>query len=268
MSDKKTEVVVIGAGPGGYAAAFYAADLGKKVILIDADSDKKLGGVCLNRGCIPSKALLNATKLLSEKDKHSHRGISFDTPKIDLKKMRQWKDGIIQKLSSGVSQLAKARGVTVIHGKALFDDSHTVRVETAKGQQFISFEYAIVAVGSKPAIPASFDLGAKRIMTSTKALEIEDIPKDFLVIGGGYIGMELGTVYANLGSNVTVVEALSSILMGADPDLARPVMTLAKKAFKEVLLNTKVVKLSTHQKKIEVVMETNGTWIIIGKGPN
>jgi len=248
----KTEVVVLGAGPGGYAAAFYASDKGKKVILIE--SEARLGGVCLNRGCIPSKALLHATKLITEAKESHERGITFGEPQIQLDKMRAWKESILDKLGNGIRALSQSRNVEVMAGKALFEDSKTIRVETPEGQKFIQFDDAIIAVGSKPALPALFDLGNKRIMTSTEALEIEDIPENLLVIGGGYIGMELGTVYAALGSRVVVAEALDNILMGADPDLARPVMKYAQKHFQEVRLKARVDKLSTLGKQVKVNM--------------
>jgi dihydrolipoamide dehydrogenase len=256
MEPIKTEIVVVGAGPGGYAAAFYAADKGKKVILLERE--KRLGGVCLNRGCIPSKALLQATKMIVETREAAHRGITFDSPKLDLEKLRAWKNSIVQKLSQGIAGLAQKRGVQVIHGRGHFEDSHTLRVETEAGQQFIQYEKAIVAVGSKPALPKAFDLGNPRVMTSTEALEIEEVPEDLLVIGGGYIGMELGTVYANLGSKVVVLEALDTILAGADPDLVRPVMKFAEKNFRETRFKTKVTKMATKGKKIQVITEIDG----------
>ncbi len=256
MDPIKTEIVVVGAGPGGYAAAFYAADLGKKVLLIERD--KRLGGVCLNRGCIPSKALLHATHQITSARESDHRGITFAAPTVDLAKLRAWKESILTKLGSGVAQLAKMRNVQVIQGKAYFEGSQTLRVENEQGQQFVNFDTAIVAVGSLPALPKAFDLGNPRVMTSTEALEIEDIPEHLLVVGGGYIGMEMGTVYAALGSKVTVVEALDNILAGADPDLARPVVAAAKKAFKEIRLKARVNKMSTVGKQIKVEMEFDG----------
>jgi dihydrolipoamide dehydrogenase len=275
MDPIKTEIVVIGAGPGGYAAAFYAADLGKKVILIE--QDKKLGGVCLNRGCIPSKALLHATHALTLAKESEHRGITFTKPGIDLNKLRTWKDSVISKLSGGVAQLAKLRGVEVWTGRGYFEGSNTLRVETNEGQKFITYEQAILAVGSKAAMPKAFDLGNPRVMTSTEALEVEDIPENLLVVGGGYIGMELGTVYATLGSKVTLVEALDGILLGADPDLARPVVGYASKNFKEVRLKTKVGKMSTVGKQIKVELESDGkkteelfdrVLVAVGRKPN
>ena len=202
MKQIETEIVVVGAGPGGYAAAFYAADKGKRVIMVERE--KRLGGVCLTVGCIPSKALLHAAKLISEAEESGFRGIHFAKPKIDLNQMRAWKDGIVAKLSGGVASLAKTRGVEVIYGRGYFEDSRTLRVETEQGQKFIRFGKAIVATGSKAALPPAFDLGNKRIMTSTEALEVEEIPDELLIVGGGYIGMELGTVYRTLGSTVVV----------------------------------------------------------------
>jgi dihydrolipoamide dehydrogenase len=256
MDPIKTEIVVLGAGPGGYAAAFYAADLGKKVLLIERD--KRLGGVCLNRGCIPSKALLHATHQITSARESDHRGITFTAPTVDLAKLRVWKESILTKLGAGVAQLAKMRNVQVIQGKAYFEGSQTLRVENEQGQQFVNFETAIVAVGSLPALPKAFDLGNPRIMTSTEALEIEDIPENLLVVGGGYIGMEMGTIYAALGSKITVVEALDNILAGADPDLARPVVAAARKAFKEIRLKARVNKMATVGKQIKVEMEFDG----------
>ncbi|HXV50096.1 MAG TPA: dihydrolipoyl dehydrogenase [Candidatus Binatia bacterium] len=255
MEPITTEVLVLGAGPGGYTAAFYAADKGKKVALVE--QNPRLGGICLNTGCIPSKALLHATELLREARDSGHRGIEFGPAKIDLNKLRSWKNAILDKLGQGIKSLAERRNVQVIHGRGHFEDSQTLRVETAQGQKFIRYETAIIAVGSKPALPSAFDLGNRRIMTSTEALELPDIPENLLVVGGGYIGMEIGTVYAALGSQVVVLEALPSILSGVDPDLVRPVARAASKAFKEVRLNTKVLKMATAGKQIKVTMEIN-----------
>jgi dihydrolipoamide dehydrogenase len=275
MDTIKTEIVVVGAGPGGYAAAFYAADLGKKVILVERE--KRLGGVCLNRGCIPSKALLYATHQIVNARESAHRGITFTEPKVDLGKLRGWKESILEKLSGGVATLAKMRGVQVIQGRGYFENSQTLRVETSQGQQFIQFDQAILAVGSLAAMPKAFDLGNPRVMTSTEALEVEDIPENLLVVGGGYIGMEMGTVYAGLGSKIVLVEALDSILVGADPDLARPVIANAKKAFKEIRLKATVMKMATAGKQIKVDMEFNGqklselydrVLVAVGRVPN
>lgn len=256
MNPIQTDIVVLGAGPGGYAAAFYAADKGKKVILVEREN--RLGGVCLNRGCIPSKTLLHGTKLIKEARESEFRGITFGEPKIDLAKMRSWKESIIEKLSGGIRSLAARRSVEIMTGRGYFEDSKTLRVETAEGQKFIQFDKAIIAVGSKPAMPAAFDLGNPRIMTSTEALEIEEIPQDLLIVGGGYIGLELGTVYATLGSRIVLVEAMDAILAGADPDLVRPVAKYAHEHFKEVRVKTKVLKMATHKKQIQVVMDVDG----------
>ena len=253
MEPSKTEIVVLGAGPGGYAAAFYAADRGKKVTLVE--QNPRLGGVCLNAGCIPSKALLHATEILREAKDSAARGIEFGAPKIDLNKLRAWKESILDKLGQGIKGLAQKRGVQLVHGRGHFEDSQTLRVETADGQKFIAYDTAIVAVGSKAALPSAFDLGNKRIMTSTEALEIQDVPGDLLVVGGGYIGMELGTVYAALGSKVVVLEVLPSILTGVDPDLVRPFSRFAQKAFREIHVNTKVLKMATAGKRIKVTIQ-------------
>jgi dihydrolipoamide dehydrogenase len=275
MDSIKTEIVVVGAGPGGYAAAFYAADLGKKVILIERE--KRLGGVCLNRGCIPSKALLYATHQIVNARESAHRGITFTDPTLDLGKLRAWKESIIDKLGNGVVMLAKMRNVQVIHGRAYFEGSQKLRVETEQGQQFVEYDQAILAVGSNAAMPKAFDLGNPRVMTSTGALEIEDVPENLLIVGGGYIGMELGTVYAALGSKITLVEALDTILAGADPDLTRPVVAIAKKTMKEIRLKARVSKMSTVGQHIKVEMDYNGqkleelydrVLVAVGRVPN
>ncbi len=275
METIKADIVVLGGGPGGYAAAFYAADKGRKVVLVE--QEKRLGGVCLTRGCIPSKAYLHAAKLVAEARESSHRGITFAEPKIEVDKLRAWKDSVVEKLSSGITGLARRRGVEVMYGRGYFEDSQTLRVETADGQKFLSYEKIIVAVGSRSAMPRAFDLGNPRVMTSTEALEVEEIPQELLVVGGGYIGFELGTVYATLGSRVTVIEALPSVLTGADPDLTRPVAKYAEKAFKEVRVKTKVLKMATAGKQIKVVSETDGkqreelydrVLVSVGRTPN
>jgi dihydrolipoamide dehydrogenase len=275
MDPITSEILVLGAGPGGYTAAFYAADKGKKVTLVE--QNRRLGGICLNVGCIPSKALLHATEALRESTHSAQRGIEFGAAKIDLDRLRNWKESILDKLGHGIKQLAQHRGVEVIHGRGHFEDSQTLRIETADGQKFIRYEKAIIAVGSKPSLPNAFDLGNKRIMTSTEALELPDVPQDLLVVGGGYIGMELGTVYAALGSNVVVLEALPSILTGIDADLVRPVARAAQNAFKEIRVNTKVVKMATAGPKIKVNMEVNKepreerydrVLVSVGRSPN
>jgi dihydrolipoamide dehydrogenase len=275
MERKQTEVVVVGAGPGGYAAAFYAADLGKKVILVE--KDRRPGGVCLNRGCIPSKALLHATHAISGARESALRGLLFEPPKVDLPKLREWKNSIIDRLSIGIAGLAKHRGVEIWHGRGYFEDSRTLRVESEEGQRFIGFEQAIVAVGSQATMPKAFDLGNPRIMTSNEALEVEEVPEKMLVVGGGYIGLELGTVYATLGSKVVIVELMESLLYGADADLVRPVLNYAEKHFSEVRLKAKVIDMATSGKQIKVKMELEGrvleelydrVLVAVGRQPN
>jgi dihydrolipoamide dehydrogenase len=259
MERIQTEIVVLGAGPGGYAAAFLAADYGKKVLLVE--QEPHLGGVCLHVGCIPSKALLHVARLIHDARGSSHHGVTFGEPRIDLDRLREWKGSVLAKLSQGVASMAKMRKVEVQRGRGHFEDSATLRVETEDGQRFVGYQKAIVAVGSKPALPAAFDLGNPRIMTSTEALALEEVPQDLLVVGGGYIGMELGTVYAALGSRVVVVEALDRLLAGADSDLVLPVIKAARTRFKDLRTSVKVQKMATAGKKIKVVMEQSGTTV-------
>jgi dihydrolipoamide dehydrogenase len=275
MDPIKTEIVVVGAGPGGYAAAFYAAERGKQVVLVE--QNRRLGGVCLNSGCIPSKALLHATAILRETKASAARGIELGQAAIDIEKLRAWKESILEKLGQGIKTLAQKRRVQQICGRGHFEDSQTLRVETAEGQQFINYDKAIVAVGSKPAMPSAFDLGNPRIMTSTEALDVPEVPRELLVVGGGYIGMDLGTVYATLGSTVVVLEALPAILTGVDADLVRPVSRAAQKLFKEIRLNTKVVKMATAGKQIKVTTQVGGeqrdelydrVLVSVGRAPN
>jgi len=258
MEPTRADLVVIGAGPGGYAAAFYAADQGRHVILVD--QDKRLGGVCLHRGCIPSKALLHATGLLREvRTSGRSRGISFGEPQVNLERLRAWKASIIDHLAQGLSALSQRRGITVVSGRGRFEDSRTLRVETENGQPaIIRYETAIVAVGSTPAIPQALACDSPRIMTSTEALELPDIPQSLLVVGGGYIGLELGTIYAALGSRVVLVEAMASLLMGVDADLVQPVLWSAREASAGVRVNTRVLAMTPRGQQITVTIESNG----------
>lgn len=234
-----TEVVVIGSGPGGYTAAFRAADLGKQVTLIELNPT--LGGVCLNVGCIPSKALLHAAKILTETEEAAEMGIGFSAPKVDIKKLRAWVEKqTVNRLTSGLSMLAKQRKVNVIQGKAEFISANEVHVTKPDGSKLsVQFTYAIIAVGSRP-VRLPFLPEDPRIMDSTGALLLEDVPKELLVIGGGIIGMELGTVYDALGSKVTVVELTENILPGCDKDLSAPLLKRMQKRFSKIMLNTKV----------------------------
>ena len=213
-----TQVVVVGGGPGGYAAAFLAADLGLSTAIVDPEINP--GGVCVYRGCIPSKALLHVAKLLEESRQAKAWGIEFAEPKIDLPKLREFKNNVVKRLTSGTGQLVKHRKVRYMQGFATITDAHSLAVKLASGgQEAVQFEHAILATGSLPAIPSALRVDDPRVMDSTAALDLPDIPKSLLVVGGGYIGLELGTVYATLGSAVTVVEMTSGLLPGADRDL-------------------------------------------------
>jgi dihydrolipoamide dehydrogenase len=237
MADTSTRVAVIGAGPGGYAAAFLAADLGMSVTLID--EEKNPGGVCLHRGCIPSKALLHVARLLDETRDAAAWGIEFGTPRVDLERLRAFKTGIVEKLTGGLGQLARQRKVDYVRGRAEILDPHTLSVATAEGTRRVSFDHAILATGSTPArIPNLPD--DPRVIDSTGALDLADAPPRLLVVGGGYIGLELGTVYAALGSRVTVVEMTDGLLPGADRDLVNVLARRIGTRFEEILLSTKV----------------------------
>lgn len=250
----ETEVVVIGSGPGGYTAAFRAADLGKKVTLIEYYPT--LGGVCLNVGCIPSKALLHAAKIMCEADEAKDMGITLGKAKVDLKKLREWVEKqTINKLTGGLSALAKKRKVTVVQGHAEFLSSNALQITKADGStEELKFVDAIIAVGSRP-IKLPFLPDDPRIMDSTGALQIADLPEDLLIIGGGIIGMEMGTVYDALGSKVTVVELLDNILGNVDKDLATPLYKRMHKRFKSFMLSTKVTKVEAKKDGLYVTFE-------------
>jgi dihydrolipoamide dehydrogenase len=242
MSVIETEVVVIGAGPGGYPAAFGCADHGKQVVLVDQDPQP--GGVCLNRGCIPSKALLHLSKLIEEAKEASHAGVSFGPPQIDLAKVRDFKNGVINRLVGGIGQLAQARAVKFVQARARFQGPRTLALSHPDGSTSqLKFQTAILATGSSPAVPPAFRIGDPRVMDSTGALELADIPGRLLIVGGGYIGLEMGSVYAALGSKVVVVEMLSGLLPGADRDLVRPLQRRLEGVFESIRLETKVAGL-------------------------
>jgi dihydrolipoamide dehydrogenase len=212
------QLVVIGAGPGGYAAAFHAADLGLKVALVDTEPNP--GGVCLYRGCIPSKALLHVAKVIAEAKHAPAWGVSFGDPRIDLDKLRTYKDAVVSKMVGGLGQLSKQRKISYIQGRASFVDARTLSIDLVKGgKETLSFEHAIIATGSRPAAVPGLSIDSPRVMDSTAALDLPDVPKSLLVVGGGYIGLELGSVYAALGTKVTVVEMTPNLLAGADRDL-------------------------------------------------
>jgi dihydrolipoamide dehydrogenase len=250
-------IAVVGGGPGGYAAAFLAADLGMQVTLIDPEVNP--GGVCLYRGCIPSKALLHVAKLIEESQQAKNWGIEFPEPKIDLSHLRTWKEGVVKKLTGGLGILSKQRRVEYIQGRAAFENSTTLRVsKTDSTDVNLSFDRIIIATGSRPAIIPALKLNSPRVMDSTGALNLEDIPGSLLVVGGGYIGLELGSVYAALGTRVTVVEMLSGLLPGADRDLVLPLHKRLEKMFETILLNTTVSSLKEDGAGIRATFEGAG----------
>ncbi len=244
-------VAVIGAGPGGYPAAFLAADLGLHVTLID--TEKNPGGVCLYRGCIPSKALLHVAQVLHETQHAAEWGVTFSKPPIDLDKLRAFKDKVVGQLTGGVGLMAKQRKVSSLRGRARFKDAHTLLVDLHDGgRQEVGFDYAIIATGSRPTVIPSLHLDSPRVMDSTAALEIPDIPKSLLVIGGGYIGLEMGSVYAALGSRVTVAEVLPGLLTGADRDLVEPLQKALTDQFEAILLETRVTEMKEQKNGVRV----------------
>ncbi|HPX89440.1 MAG TPA: dihydrolipoyl dehydrogenase [Methylophilaceae bacterium] len=253
-NDTSTEVVVLGSGPGGYTAAFRAADLGKKVVLIERYAT--LGGVCLNVGCIPSKALLHTAKVITEAQETAHHGVSFGAPKVDLDQLRSWKaNDVVGKLTGGLASMAKQRGVTVVQGVGKFASPHQIAVTAADGKvTTIGFEHAIIAAGSQATkFPGAPD--DERIMDSTGALALADIPKRMLVIGGGIIGLEMGTVYDALGTKVSVVEFMDGLITGCDRDLVRPLQKRMEKRFEAIMLSTKVSKIEAKKDGIHVSFE-------------
>jgi dihydrolipoamide dehydrogenase len=239
---QKLRVAVVGGGPGGYAAAFLAADLGMQVTLIDPEINP--GGVCLYRGCIPSKALLHVAKLIEESQQAKNWGIEFPPAKVDLARLRGFKEGVVKKLTGGLGQLSKQRHVEYIQGRAAFENSTTLKISKADSTEVtLSFDRIILATGSRPAVIPAFKIDSPRLMDSTGALNLEDIPASLLVVGGGYIGLELGSVYAALGTRVTVVEMLPGLLPGADRDLVLPLHKRLEKMFEAILVNTTVASL-------------------------
>jgi dihydrolipoamide dehydrogenase len=271
-----TRLAVVGGGPGGYPAAFLAADLGIRVTLIDPEPNP--GGVCLYRGCIPSKALLHAAKVLTEARHAANWGIEFPEPKIDIDKLRSWKENVVQKLTGGLGQLSKQRKVNYIQGRASFIDSQTLKIQRNDGEEYLRFEHAVLATGSRSATVSNFSHNSPRIMDSTTALELPDIPKAMLVIGGGYIGLEIGTVYAALGTRVSVVEMTSGLMPGVDRDLVSILAKRLEKVFDSIMLNTKVVEIEEEKNGIKVRFEGAGVkepervfekvLVCVGRKPN
>jgi dihydrolipoamide dehydrogenase len=252
MSDHSNKrVVVLGAGPGGYPAAFHAAEYGMQVTLVDPAISP--GGVCLYRGCIPSKTLLHIARVLFESREVAEWGVTFAEPQIDLDKLRAWKDRVVSRLTGGLGSLSKRRQVNSIQGHGRFLNNHTILVDKTDGsQEQMEFDYAIISTGSQPAVVPGFPVGSPRVMDSTGALLLSDIPKTLLVVGGGYIGLELGTVYAALGSKVTVVEMAKSLLAGVDRDLAEPLERRLKQILGEVLVETRVAQMEVKDDGVHV----------------
>jgi dihydrolipoamide dehydrogenase len=277
MRTAPTEIVIIGAGPGGYAAAFLAADLGLDITLIDPNQNP--GGVCLYRGCIPSKTLLHTSRLIQEAAAAVDMGVSFTKPKIDIHKLRSWKDDVVTKLTDGLGRLVSQRKITYIRGKAVFRNSNTLDIHTPEnGTRMLSFKHAVIATGSRSADLPDLNNQSPHILHSNTALDLEDIPRSLLIVGGGYIGLELGTVYASLGSNITLVEITSGILPGVDRDLVRVLNKRLGRLFDKIMLNTKVQNFKIQKNGINVnIMESDGATaqkrfnkvlIAVGRHPN
>lgn len=247
------QVVVLGSGPGGYTAAFRAADLGLDVVLIE--KNPTLGGVCLNVGCIPSKALLHAAKVITEAEEMDHFGVSLGKPKIDIDKLRGWKQSVVDKLVGGLGGLAKARKVTVVEGKGEFSSANSIDVATADGKKVVTFDQCIVAAGSEPVTLPFIPHEDARVIDSTGALELDGIPGKLLVLGGGIIGLEMGTVYEALGSKVTVVEFMDQIIPGCDKDIVKPLAKRLEGRFEEIRVKTKVTAVKAQKNGLKVTME-------------
>ena len=274
-SDMHAEVLVLGSGPGGYTAAFRAADLGKKTILVERYSS--LGGVCLNVGCIPSKALLHAAKVISEAKEMGEHGIVFGEPTIELSKLAAWKEGVVGRLTKGLAGLAKQRKVEVVHGVGTFAGPNQLAVETPSGRVTVSFDQAIIAAGSEPTRIPGFPHDDPRVIDSTGALALDGMPDRLLVVGGGIIGLEMATVYHELGSRVTVVELLDALIPGADKDLIRPLHKRIEKQYENILLKTKVASMTAQGNGIRVAFESGGApsedlfdkvLVSVGRRPN
>ncbi|MDX1679165.1 MAG: dihydrolipoyl dehydrogenase [Akkermansiaceae bacterium] len=275
METIETDILIIGGGPGGYTAAFEAAKAGKQVLLVEKEG--KLGGVCLHRGCIPSKTYLTATEIIEAARRSQQSGIRFDPPRIDVGKLRQRKDETVEGLAEDLTGLAEKLGVRTFAGRAYLEGNETVRVEDEEGQREIRFEHLILAVGSRPILPDELDIQHPRVMSSNEALDLGEVPDRLLVVGGNYIGMELGSVYSRLGSSVVVAEVLDRVLSLADEDLAKPVVEAAESSFEALWCETQVAKLATDDKKIRATLDKNGeereelfdqVLVAVGRRPN
>ncbi|WP_435627441.1 dihydrolipoyl dehydrogenase [Candidatus Ferrigenium straubiae] len=247
------EVLVLGAGPGGYTAAFRAADLGKQVVLIEKHAT--LGGVCLNVGCIPSKALLHVAKVINEAEEAAQHGVTFGKPQIDLDKIRSWKDGVVARLTGGLKQLARQRKVQVVQGEAKFVSPNSLIVATAEGSKTVTFDHAIIAAGSSAARIPGLPYDDPRIIDSTGALQLQDVPQHMLIVGGGIIGLEMATVYDALGSKISVVELADSLIPGADHDLVRPLHKRIEKRYEAIYLKTRIGKIESQENGLRVTFE-------------
>jgi dihydrolipoamide dehydrogenase len=274
-ADIEAEVVVLGAGPGGYTAAFRAADLGRKVVLVERYPT--LGGVCLNVGCIPSKALLHVARVITEAGEMAHAGVGFGKPKIDLDKLRAWKAGVVAKLTRGLAGLAAQRKVGVMQGTGKFASPHTLSMRTAEGEKTVAFQHCIIAAGSSVVRIPGFPYEDRRIIDSTGALELPEVPKRLLVIGGGIIGLEMATVFDALGSRVTVVELMDTLIPGADPDVVRVLARRIEKRYEKILLKTRVTKVEAQKAALTVTFDgaagsTSDTFdyilMSVGRRPN
>ena len=252
-SDMHAQTVVLGSGPGGYTAAFRAADLGQQVIMIERHA--RIGGVCLNVGCIPSKALLHTAQIINEAAEMGDHGVTFAKPDIDIRKIESWKNSIVDKLTGGLKALAKQRKVDIVQGEASFTSTHTLQVDTLDGIKTISFDNCIVAAGSRVTKIPVFPNEDPRMMDSTDALDLENIPKKLLVIGGGIIGLEMATVYNALGSDITVVELQDNLIPGADKDIVKPLLKRVQGQYKAIYLNTKVMSIAAQKQGLKVSFE-------------
>jgi len=274
-ADQHAEVLVLGSGPGGYTAAFRAADLGKKVVMIERH--ERIGGVCLNVGCIPSKALLHTAQIINEAADMADHGVKFAEPEIDIRKIEAWKNSIVNQLTGGLKALAKQRKVTIIRGEAKFASNNSMQIETSDGTKTISFDDCIIAAGSRVTKIPVFPHDDPRMLDSTDALDLADVPEKLLVIGGGIIGLEMATVYNALGSNITVVELQDSIIPGVDKDIVKPLLKKIKGQYEAIYLNTKVAKIEPQADGLKVTLEGKDApdtlifdkiLVAVGRSPN
>ena len=270
-NDIRTEVVVIGAGPGGYVAAIRLAQLGKKVVLVDED---KLGGICLNYGCIPSKAMISASGLFNKIKQSSKIGIKTGKVTIDFSKMQEWKDGIVSKLNKGTEFLCKKNNVTIVKGTAVFENSNRLKISNGKNSSYIDFKKAIIATGSKPVELPNFKFDDKKIISSRGALYLKEIPENLVVIGGGYIGLEIGTIYAKLGSKVSIVEMEDQILPGFDKNVVNVIQKNLEKLDVNIYVNAKADKIENNKiaidskEKGKVLLDADKVLVAVGRHPN